>query len=65
MRSGAFSFCVHHMRVAADVARRAVLAVPLADPGPVLEMIGQLAAPVTELLAEVGVEAGELEPALA
>jgi len=64
VRSGAFSFCVHHMRVAADEARCAVLLVPLTDHAPVLEMIDQLAAPVTELLAEVGVEADELEPAL-
>ena len=65
VRSGAFSFCVHHMRLAAEEARRAVWAVPLADHAPVLEMIDRIAAPVEELLAEVGVEEDELEPALA
>ncbi|HVG45024.1 MAG TPA: polyprenyl synthetase family protein [Longimicrobium sp.] len=65
VRSGAFSFCVHHMRLAAEEARRAVWAVPLADHAPVLEMIDRIAAPVEELLAEAGVEEGELEPALA
>ncbi len=65
VRSGAFSFCVHHMRLAADEARRLVLTAPLADHAPVLEMIDHLAAPVEELLAEVGVEEDEPEPALA
>ena len=65
VRSGAFSFCVHHMRLAADEARRLVLAAPLADHAPVLEMIDHLTAPVEELLAGVGVEEDELEPALA
>lgn len=65
VRSGAFSFCVHHMRISADEARRAVLAAPLADHAPVLELVDHLAGPVTELLAEAGVDAGELEPALA
>ena len=65
VRSGAFSFCVHHMRLATDAARRAVLAVPLHDPAPVLELIDQIAAPVVELLAEVGVDEHALEPALA
>jgi hypothetical protein len=65
VRSGAFSFCVHHMRLAADAARRAVLAVPLADHAPVLELVDQIAAPVTELLAEVGADERELEAALA
>jgi geranylgeranyl pyrophosphate synthase len=62
VRSGAFSFCVHHMRMAAEEARRIVLAVPLLDPAPVLELIDHIAAPVTELLAEVGVEEHQLEP---
>jgi geranylgeranyl pyrophosphate synthase len=61
VRSGAFAFCVHHMRLAAAEARRAVLAVPLADHEPVLEMLDQLAAPVTGLLAQVGVEEHEME----
>lgn len=61
VRSGAFSFCVHHMRIAAGEARRAVLAVPLADATPVLELIDHLAAPVTGLLAQVGVEEHEVE----
>jgi len=61
VRSGAFSFCVHHMRIAAGAARRAVLAAPLADHAPVLELLDQLAAPVTDLLAEVGVEEHEME----
>jgi len=65
VRSGAFSFCVHHMRVAADEARRLVLAAPLADHAPVVELIDRIAAPVAELLASAGVEEGELEPALA
>jgi len=65
VRSGAFSFCVHHMRLAADAARRAVLAVPLADHAPVLELIDHIAAPVAELLAEVGVDEREMEAALA
>jgi len=65
VRSGAFSFCVHHMRLAADAARRAVLAVPLADHAPVLELVDHIAAPVAELLAEVGVDERELEAALA
>jgi hypothetical protein len=38
-----------------------VLAVPLADPAPVLEMIDRLAAPVADLLARIGAEDGELE----
>lgn len=65
VRCGAFSFCVHHMRVAADEARRAVLAAPLADHAPVLELIDRIAAPVAELLAEVGVDEAAAEPALA
>lgn len=60
VRSGAFAFCVHHMRVAADAARRAVLAVPLADAAPVLEFVDLLAAPVDDLLAQVGVDEDEL-----
>jgi len=60
VRSGAFAFCVHHMRVAAGAARRAVLAVPLPDPAPVLEFVDQLAAPVNHLLAQLGVDDGEL-----
>jgi geranylgeranyl pyrophosphate synthase len=70
VRSGAFAFCVHHMRGAADAARRAILAVPLAHPTPVLEFVDRIAAPVDALLAELGVapvERGfsELEPSLA
>jgi hypothetical protein len=42
-----------------------VLTVPLADHAPVLELVDQIAAPVAELLAEVGVDERELEPALA
>jgi geranylgeranyl diphosphate synthase type I len=64
VHSGAFSFCVHHMRVAAAEARRAVLAAPLADPGPVLELVDSLAAPVAELLARAGIDECHLEPAL-
>ncbi|HEU4562365.1 MAG TPA: polyprenyl synthetase family protein [Longimicrobium sp.] len=64
VRSGAFSFCVHHMRLAAAEARRAVLFVPLNDPEPVLEMLDRLAAPVTDLLAQVGVEEHEMELAV-
>ena len=63
VRSGALSFGVHHMLVAADEARRRVLALPLADPAPVLEMIDEIAAPISSLLAEVGVDEGALEPA--
>jgi geranylgeranyl pyrophosphate synthase len=61
VRSGAFAFCVHHMRVAAEHARRAVLAVPLADAAPVLEVIARLTSPVDELLAQLGVDEDELE----
>jgi len=64
VRSGAFAFCVHHMRIAAEHARRGVLAAALPDPAPVLEMIDRLAAPVTDLLAQVGVDEHDLEPAL-
>lgn len=60
VRSGAFAFCVHHMRVAADAARRAVHAVALPNPAPVLDFVDLLAAPVTELLAQVGVDEAEL-----
>ena len=45
-------------------ARRAVLFVPLHDPEPVLEMLDRLAAPVTDLLAQVGVEEHEMELAV-
>jgi geranylgeranyl pyrophosphate synthase len=65
VRSGAFSFCVHHMRISAGEARRAVLAAPLADHAPVLELLDHLAGPVEALLAQAGVDADELEPALA
>lgn len=65
VRSGAFSFCVHHMRVAADEARSAILAAPLADHAPVLAIIDHLKAPVVELLAEVGADDLAREPALA
>ena len=51
VRSGGFAFCVHHMRVAADEARRAILAIPGIDPAPVLEVVDEIARPVTELLA--------------
>jgi geranylgeranyl pyrophosphate synthase len=61
VRSGAFAFCVHHMLLAAAEARRAVLAVPLADPAPVLELLGRLTAPVAGLLAQVGVDEREVE----
>ncbi|HEX8692284.1 MAG TPA: polyprenyl synthetase family protein [Longimicrobium sp.] len=63
VRSGAFSFCVHHMLLAAGEARRQVLSLPLADPAPLLETIDHLAAPVTGLLAEVGAAAGDLAAA--
>ncbi|MFL5541116.1 MAG: polyprenyl synthetase family protein, partial [Longimicrobiaceae bacterium] len=65
VRSGAFSFCVHHMRVAAEEARRLVLDAPLADHAPVLELVDHIAAPVAELLAQVGVDEDAAEPALA
>jgi geranylgeranyl pyrophosphate synthase len=65
VHSGAFSFCVHHMRVAAAQARRAVLSAPLADPGPVLELVESLAAPIADLLARAGIDEHDLEPALA
>jgi hypothetical protein len=42
-----------------------VLAAPLADHAPLLEMLDRLAAPVAELLAEIGVDERELEPAFA
>lgn len=61
VRCGAFAFCVHHIRVAAEAARRAVLAVPLADPAPVLGFVDLLAAPVNDLLAQLGVIEAELE----
>lgn len=64
VRSGAFSFCVHHMRLAAADTRRAVLFVPLDDHQPVLEMLDRLAAPVAGLLAQVGVEEHEMELAV-
>jgi geranylgeranyl pyrophosphate synthase len=64
VHSGAFSFCVHHMRVAADEARRIVLAAPLADPGPVLELVDSLAAPIDHLLARAGLDECALTPAL-
>lgn len=65
VHSGAFSFCVHHMREAAAQACRIVLAAPLADPVPVLEMVDTLVAPVTDLLARAGLDEGGREPALA
>lgn len=64
VHSGAFSFCVHHMRVAAAEARRAVLEASVADPGPVLELVDSLAAPVTDLLARAGVDECALASAL-
>lgn len=60
VRSGAFAFCVHHMRAAAQAARHAVLAVELPDAAPVLDFIDRIAAPVTNLLLELGVEEGEI-----
>lgn len=56
VRSGAFAFCVHHMRAAANAARQGVMSVPLADTAPLLEFVDRLAAPVTELLAELGID---------
>ena len=50
--------------MAAAQARSAVLAAPLADPGPVLDLVGSLAAPLTDLLARAGIHEHDLEPAL-
>jgi hypothetical protein len=41
-----------------------VLAAPLADPGPVLELVDSLAAPIADLLAGAGIDERDLEPAL-
>ncbi len=60
VRSGAMSFCVHHMLVAAEEARRVVRSLPLADHAPVLEMIDLLIAPAAELLAELGASPDEV-----
>ena len=62
IRSGAMSYCVHHMLVAAAGARRMIEALPLADPAPLLEAVDALAAPAAECLAELGAVPAEALP---
>lgn len=64
VRSGAFSFCLHHMRVAAEESRCAVRRVALCDHQPVLELIDHIAAPVDDVLTRALAEVDEAEPAL-
>jgi geranylgeranyl pyrophosphate synthase len=54
VRSGAMSFCVHHMLTAAADARRRIDTMGLADPAPLLEVVEMLIAPAIEMLSGLG-----------